>query len=253
MPISREQAYELVELIGVNWNLDPNWKQSWFMNTSRLFHATFKEYDHGTVQNCVFTILQDNVSKKIPPFAEIKNFIIKKAGAAQMRSPELNNHGCTKCPPRIGQDRGGTRRIYALVSIDGRPEKRFEFIARCTCARGAQNTRALNHEQFSEQISGGHAYRLFGLSDPAHVQLIDYAISSFNPTRGSNELPAHIPVSQPLPSEEIREERRAAIIKETERGKSKARLKIKRKGNSFDPSYHLKQKIQIQYWNDQKN
>ena len=140
------QAYELVELIGTNWGLDTKWQGGMVsQHISPLLGHLQESMILKLCSKIPFSIiLQDNTSKKVPPFAEIKEFIIKKAGESLLRTPNASDEGCDKCTPRDKKDKGGTRRIYASISISGAPPKRFEWVARCTCARGAQNLKAYN-------------------------------------------------------------------------------------------------------------
>lgn len=247
MTITHEQAYELVELIGTNWALDTKWQESWFNNTALLFWATFKKYEYQTLQDCIFLILQDNTSKKVPPFAEIKEFIIKKAGESLLRSPAQKDEGCDKCTPRDKKDKGGTRRIYASISISGAPPKRFEWVARCTCARGAQNLKAYNYEQFAQALASDHAYLILGKRDPVDFEILDYAVSTYNPTTGNEDFPPHIPVVEPV-NLEGREERREQLRKEREEQRLKLMMSRRRGRGPADPDFKLKLETQRAYW-----
>jgi hypothetical protein len=247
MAISKQDAAELVELIGTNWNLDPKWQEAWYTNTTLLFWATFKKYDFQVLQDCIFIILQDNTSRKIPPFAEIKQFIIKKAGESLIRSPSQKDEGCDKCTPRSKNDRGGTRRIYASISISGAPPRRFEWVARCTCARGAQNLKAYNFEQFAQALADDHAYRLLGKRDPVDFEILDYAVSVYNPRTQNDDYPSHVPVVEPV-NIEGREERRAQLRKEREAQRLKAKLSRLSNRKRVDPDIKLKMEAQQIYW-----
>lgn len=251
MTITKQDAAELVELIGTNWGLDLKFQEAWYHNTALLFWATFKKYDFDVLQDSVFQILQDNTSKKVPPFAEIKEFIIKKAGESLLRTPNASDEGCDKCTPRDKKDKGGTRRIYASISISGAPPKRFEWVARCTCARGAQNLKAYNYEQFAQALADDHAYRLLGKRDPIDFEILDYAVSVYNPTTGNEDFPPHVPLVEPV-NLEGREERRAQMREEREAQRLKAKLSRIGNRKSVDPDLKLKMETQQIYWQQKR-
>lgn len=175
MPITLEDSYELAEFIGTNWNKDPQWHGTWITNYGRMIYATFKDYDLAQVKRAVFTIIQDNTSSRVPPFAEIKEFIIKRCGAERVK--RYNDSSlCGLCSD-------GTRRIIAQLSISGSAPRRYEWVARCTCPKGKLNTKALNHEDFKNLLldpSRGYMVLGYGKSNPQSIDIIDWAVSTYS-------------------------------------------------------------------------
>ena len=127
------------------------------------------------------------------------------------------------------------------------PPRRFEWIARCTCTRGAQNLKAYNFEQFAQALADDHAYRLLGKRDPVDFEILDYAVSVYNPRTQNDDFPSHVPVVEPV-NIEGREERRAQMRKEREAQRLKAKLSRLSNRRRVDPDIKLKMEAQQIYW-----
>jgi len=177
MKLSYEQASELSEAIGTNWNLDLKWKEPWFKNMTRMIHATFKEFDADMVQRGVFQFILDSTSKQPPAFGELKAYLILKLGKQHVRNA-LENSSCQKCTD-------GTRRINVLVKIDYVKTKRMNFVARCMCERGLRCSTYDNIESFSMRLASPKAHVVFGYrsDDYHHIEVLEYNVSSWNPTQ----------------------------------------------------------------------
>ena len=85
MSLTYETAFELANYFGMNWNKDPHWNSTWFENFGGLLYASFKNYDNELVRRAVMQYIADTTDKKIPPFGDLKAYIVKKLGAEQMR------------------------------------------------------------------------------------------------------------------------------------------------------------------------
>ena len=177
MKLSHEQARELAEALGTNWNLDLKWKEPWYSNMTRMIYATFKEFDADMVQRGVYQFILDTTSSKPPAFGELKAFLILKLGKAHVRNA-LEKSSCNKCSD-------GTRRINVLVQIDHDKTRRLNFVARCMCERGLRCTTYDNIENFAQRLASPKAHTVFGYrsDDYHHIKVLEYNVSSWNPTQ----------------------------------------------------------------------
>lgn len=207
MKLSIEQASELAEAIGTNWNLDLKWKEAWYKNMTRMLHATFKEFNAEMVQRAVFQFILDTTSSQPPAFGELKEYLIKKLGKQHVRNA-LEDSTCPKCID-------GTRRINILVRIDSDKTKRMNFVARCMCERGLRCTTYDNIESFAIRLSSPKAHTVLGYrsDDYHHIEVLEYNVSQWNPTLERQCFAAGVQEYQSSTPEE-REARRQKIIEE---------------------------------------
>lgn len=207
MKLTQEQAIELAEAIGTNWNLDLKWKEVWYKNMSRMLYATFKEFNAEMIQRAVFQFILDTTASSPPAFGELKEYLIKKLGKQHVRNA-LEDSSCPKCTD-------GTRRINILVRIDHNKTRRLNFVARCMCERGLRCTTYDNIESFSLRLSSPKAHTVLGYrsDDYHHVEVLEYNVSQWNPTLERQCFPPGT-IEYDMPSQEEREARRKKIIEE---------------------------------------
>lgn len=186
MSLTYETAYELSNYFGMNWNKDPHWNASWFENFGGLLYASFKNYDNELVRRAVMQYIADTTDKKIPPFGDLKAYIIKKLGAEQMRQA-LSASLCGLCE-------NGTRRLFVVMRIDEERILKREWVARCLCSRGALNTKADSYKQFLERLRGPKGYVCLGYraSDPHSVEILEWHVTSYSQHSGRDEYPAGV-------------------------------------------------------------
>jgi hypothetical protein len=188
MPITSNFAWQLAEAIGLNWGKSTKWDEDWFRNFSGLIFATFQHFDEQLLSRAVYQFIQDSDSRKAPPFGELKKYLTKKLGADQVRSA-MEASSCDKCSD-------GTRRVYCVFRIDGddNNERRHEWVTRCNCERGALNAVADNFQTFIQRFFEPNAYLILGYhpSDPHSIELIEWHLSSWNPTYERQQYPAGV-------------------------------------------------------------
>lgn len=186
MSLTYETAFELANYFGMNWNKDPHWSKPWFDNFAGLLYASFKNYDNELVRRATMQYIADTTDKKIPPFGDLKAYIIKKLGAEQMRQA-LSASLCGLCE-------NGTRRLFVVMRIDEERILKREWVARCLCSRGALNTKADSYKQFLERLRGPKGYVCLGYraSDPHSVEILEWHVTSYSQHSGRDEYPAGV-------------------------------------------------------------
>jgi len=181
------QTSEQIALhFGMNWGKDPQWHQAFFDSFAGLLFASFQNYDNDLVHRAAMQYITDTADKRLPPFGDLKAYMIKKLGAAQVRQA-LSASSCHLCE-------NGTRRLFVIMRIDEDQIKRQEWVARCTCSRGALNTKADNYNQFLDRLRSSKGYRCLGYrdSDPHSIEILEWYVTSFNQHSGRDEYPAGV-------------------------------------------------------------
>tara|TARA_Y100000114_G_scaffold156531_1_gene184000 strand:+ start:1078 stop:1788 length:711 start_codon:yes stop_codon:yes gene_type:complete len=186
MNFTYETSYELANYFGMNWNKDPQWHQAWFDNFAGLLFASFQNYDNELVRRAVMQYITDSTDKKIPPFGELRSFIVKKLGAEQMRQA-IQASSCHLCLD-------GTRRLFIVAQIDEDEIIKREYVARCTCSRGALNSKVCSYTKFIDLLHTSKAYNCLGFadSDPHCVKLLEWHVTSYSKHSGRDEYPAGV-------------------------------------------------------------
>jgi hypothetical protein len=90
-----------------------------------------------------------------------------------------------------------------------------------------------------------------GKRDPVDFEILDYAVSVYNPTTGNEDFPPHVPLVEPV-NLEGREERRAQMREEREAQRLKAKLSRIGNRKSVDPDLKLKMQTQQIYWQQKR-
>lgn len=186
MSLTYDTSYELAHYFGYNWNKDPQWHQAWFDNFAGLLYASFKNYDNELVRRAAMQYIADTADKRLPPFGDLKAYMIKKLGAEQMRQA-ISASSCNLCSD-------GTRRLFVVLRIDEDRIMKREYVARCTCSRGALNTKADSYSKFVERLQSPKAYRYLGFadSDPHSVDVLEWHVTKWSEHKGRDEYPAGV-------------------------------------------------------------
>ena len=185
-----ETAENISNRFGMNWGKDPQWHQAWFDNFTGLLYASFQNYSDDLVRRAAMQYITDTVDKRLPPFGDLKAFMIKKLGAEQMRQA-ISSSGCKLCE-------NGTRRLFCVLRIDEERIIKREWVARCDCSRGNLNTKADSYKQFIERLRSPKGYRCLGYidADPHSVEILEYYVSTFNHATGRDEYPYGVEASE---------------------------------------------------------
>jgi hypothetical protein len=188
--LTYQTAEQIALHYGMNWNKDPQWHQEWFDSFAGFLYACFQNYDQDLVHRAAMQYITDSTDKRLPPFGDLKAFMVKKLGAAQVRQA-LQASSCQLCE-------NGTRRLYVIMRIDEDRILKREWVARCTCSRGALNTKADNYEQFINRLRSSKGYVCLGYrsDDPHSIEILEWYVTTYSKHSGRDEYPAGVNPSE---------------------------------------------------------
>lgn len=189
-PLTYETAEQISLYFGMNWGKDPQWHQAYFDNFTGLLYASFQNYTEDLVRRAALQYISDTTDKKLPPFGDFKAYMIKKLGAEQMRQA-ITAASCASCE-------NGTRRLFVVMRIDEESILKREWVARCDCSRGALNTKADNYKQFLDRLRSSKGYKCLGYreSDPHHIEILEWYVTTYSNYSGRDEYPAGVNPSE---------------------------------------------------------
>ena len=188
--LTYQTAEDIALHFGMNWNKDPQWHQQWFDSFAGLLYASFQNYEESLVHRAAMQYITDSTDKRTPPFGDFKAFLVKKLGAAQVRQA-LSASSCNLCE-------NGTRRLYIIMRIDEDKILKREWVARCTCSRGALNTKADNYNQFLTRLRSPQGYKCLGYrgDDPHSIEILEWHVTTYSKHSGRDEYPAGVDPSE---------------------------------------------------------